>query len=181
MARSTYYYHIAHLPDPDKYEEIKKRIYAIYEHHKGRYGYRRITKELQKTQKTVDSLADSTGKHTASMQQDEIWTRNGTAATDENTASLKENTDEINDNTDAKEKFVLTTEAAQKMQRDYAQSVVDAYDKLKESTKQTLKLSITSEFEGGDDQAACILDNLCIAILQAQRCREQLGKPRIHA
>ena len=24
MARSTYYYHIAHLPDPDKYEEINK-------------------------------------------------------------------------------------------------------------------------------------------------------------
>lgn len=109
-------------------------------------------KELQKSQKTVDSLADSTGKHTASMQQDAIWTRNGTAATDENTASLKENTDEINDNTDAKEKFVLTTEAAQKMQRDYAQSVVEAYNKIEESTKQTLKFSITAEFDGGEDQ-----------------------------
>lgn len=136
-------------------------------------------KELQKSQKTVDSLADSTGKHTASMQQDAIWTRNGTAATDENTASLKENTDEINDNTDAKEKFVLTTEAAEKMQRDYAQSVVDAYDKLRESTKQTLKLSITSEFEGGDDQTTEKMNaNLKSQIEGYQKYAENLAKVR---
>ena len=66
MARSTYYYHIAHLLDPDKYEEIKKRIYAIYEHHKGRYNYRRITLQLRNdgvfiNHKTVQRLMADMG------------------------------------------------------------------------------------------------------------------------
>jgi transposase InsO family protein len=32
---------------PDKYKEIKVLIKTIYQRHKGRYGYRRITDELQ--------------------------------------------------------------------------------------------------------------------------------------
>ena len=47
MARSSFYYHQKQSKLPDKYEEIKKLIKAIYELHKGYYGYRRITDELQ--------------------------------------------------------------------------------------------------------------------------------------
>lgn len=47
MARSTFYYHQKQFDLPDKYKEIKELITTIYHQHKGRYGYRRITDELQ--------------------------------------------------------------------------------------------------------------------------------------
>jgi transposase InsO family protein len=47
MARSSFYYHQKQSKLPDKYEEIKELIKAIYKLHKGYYGYRRITDELQ--------------------------------------------------------------------------------------------------------------------------------------
>jgi transposase InsO family protein len=47
MARSSYYYHSKNLKKPDKYSLIKQKIIEIYDDHKGRYGYRRITFELQ--------------------------------------------------------------------------------------------------------------------------------------
>jgi len=47
MARSSFYYHLKQIKLPDKYREIKELIKAIYLLHKGRYGYRRITDELQ--------------------------------------------------------------------------------------------------------------------------------------
>ena len=47
MARSSYYYHSKNLKKPDKYSSIKQKIIEIYDEHKGRYGYRRITLELQ--------------------------------------------------------------------------------------------------------------------------------------
>ena len=47
MARSSFYYHQKKSRLPDKYTEIKELIKAIYQRHKGRYGYRRITDELQ--------------------------------------------------------------------------------------------------------------------------------------
>jgi len=47
MARSSFYYHRKQITLPDKYQEIKVLIKAIYQRHKGRYGYRRITDELQ--------------------------------------------------------------------------------------------------------------------------------------
>ncbi|MDI6051372.1 IS3 family transposase [Flavobacterium sp. XS2P24] len=47
MARSSFYYHQKQSELPDKYKEIKESIKAIYQRHKGRYGYRRITDELQ--------------------------------------------------------------------------------------------------------------------------------------
>jgi transposase InsO family protein len=46
MARSSFYYHRKQITLPDKYQEIKALIKAIYQRHKGRYGYRRITDEL---------------------------------------------------------------------------------------------------------------------------------------
>ena len=41
MKRSTYYAAIQNKPD--KYESEKELIKQIFHHHKGRYGYRRIT------------------------------------------------------------------------------------------------------------------------------------------
>jgi len=47
MARSSFYYHQLQSKKPDKYQVIKELIKSIYHRHKGRYGYRRITDELQ--------------------------------------------------------------------------------------------------------------------------------------
>jgi putative transposase len=47
MARATYYYHLKHLVNLDKDEHIRKQINTIYQAHRGRYGYRRITLELR--------------------------------------------------------------------------------------------------------------------------------------
>lgn len=46
MARSTFYYHLNKSKQPDKYEHKKKAILSIYHKNKGRYGYRRITAEM---------------------------------------------------------------------------------------------------------------------------------------
>ena len=47
MARSSYYYYEKKQQLIDKYKVIKELIISIYHKHKGRYGYRRITNELQ--------------------------------------------------------------------------------------------------------------------------------------
>ena len=47
MARSSFYYHQKQIKLPDKYQMIKTLIKTIYHKHKGRYGYRRITDEIQ--------------------------------------------------------------------------------------------------------------------------------------
>ena len=47
MARSTFYYYLKRLGQPDKNASIKAEILAIYHQHKGRYGYRRITRVLK--------------------------------------------------------------------------------------------------------------------------------------
>jgi transposase InsO family protein len=46
MARSSFYYYQKQSKAPDKYEVIKQWIKSVYHKHKGRYGYRRITDEL---------------------------------------------------------------------------------------------------------------------------------------
>jgi putative transposase len=46
MARSNFYYYQKKTKLADKYQEIKELIKSIYYKHKGRYGYRRITYEL---------------------------------------------------------------------------------------------------------------------------------------
>jgi putative transposase len=48
MARSSYCYHHKKSLLSDKYKEIKELINRIYHYHKGRYGYRRITLEINK-------------------------------------------------------------------------------------------------------------------------------------
>src|SRR5690606_37790270 len=53
MARSSFYYHQVQNKK-DKYQEVKISIQSIYHHHKGRYGYRRITDELTKTSTIIN-------------------------------------------------------------------------------------------------------------------------------
>ena len=47
LARSTYYYQLKQLDGVDKDQELKTEIQAIYNDHKGNYGYRRIHLELR--------------------------------------------------------------------------------------------------------------------------------------
>lgn len=47
LFRSTYYYHLRQLKLGDKEKPIKDQIQAIYQEHRGNYGYRRITMELR--------------------------------------------------------------------------------------------------------------------------------------
>jgi putative transposase len=48
MARSTFYYYLKKFDQPDKNSFAKAEIMAIYQQHKGRYGYRRITSTLKR-------------------------------------------------------------------------------------------------------------------------------------
>ncbi|MFB5085975.1 IS3 family transposase [Psychrobacillus sp. PGGUH221] len=66
IPRSTYYYWEKRLDQVDKYEAGKEAIKIIYHEHKGRYGYRRIAKELQKygfthDPKTINRLMNEIG------------------------------------------------------------------------------------------------------------------------
>lgn len=54
LSRSTFYYQAGVLEAGDKYAALKERIRAIYERHKGRYGYRRITAELCRVGQTIN-------------------------------------------------------------------------------------------------------------------------------
>ena len=47
MARSTFYYHIRRIGQSDGYDDLRAHIRKIYDQHKGRYGYRRVTIELR--------------------------------------------------------------------------------------------------------------------------------------
>ena len=63
LARSTFYYQQGAQKLADKYADLKREIRSIYERHKGRYGYRRITSALRQqgrpvNHKTVQRLMD---------------------------------------------------------------------------------------------------------------------------
>ena len=47
MARSTFYYHVNRIGQSDGYDDLRVHIRKIYDQHKGRYGYRRITIQLR--------------------------------------------------------------------------------------------------------------------------------------
>lgn len=47
LSRSTFYYQQKVLQVADKYADVKDHIRAIYNQHKGRYGYRQITAMLR--------------------------------------------------------------------------------------------------------------------------------------
>ncbi|WP_342508539.1 IS3 family transposase [Sporosarcina sp. FSL K6-2383] len=66
IPRSTYYYWENRLDRIDKYESVKEAIKHVFHEHKGRYGYRRITKELKKygfthEPKTINRLMNEIG------------------------------------------------------------------------------------------------------------------------
>jgi putative transposase len=66
IARSSYYYHIKTSTVLNKYEGTKKEIDKIYNDHRGRYGYRRITMEMRNkghviNHKTVSKLMHTLG------------------------------------------------------------------------------------------------------------------------
>ena len=46
LVRSSYYYHEKRIQHTDKYQYVKELIKQIYHHHKGRFGYRRITLKI---------------------------------------------------------------------------------------------------------------------------------------
>jgi putative transposase len=54
LARSTFYYQLKVLEGGDRHGELKARIKAVYEHHKGRYGYRRIAATLRQSGRIVN-------------------------------------------------------------------------------------------------------------------------------
>ena len=61
MARSTYYYNVAHLETADKYQAERKRISEIFAQHHKRYGYRRVCQQMRNegyiiNHKTVQKL-----------------------------------------------------------------------------------------------------------------------------
>ena len=47
LARSTYYDECKRMDQSDKYAPVKVEIQKVFQEHRGRYGYRRITAELR--------------------------------------------------------------------------------------------------------------------------------------
>lgn len=54
LARSTFYYQQKALQTTDKHAALKARICALFEQHKGRYGYRRITAAIRQMGELVN-------------------------------------------------------------------------------------------------------------------------------
>lgn len=54
LSRSTFYYQVKAQQAEDQHAGLKAHIRALYERHKGRYGYRRITAALRQTGATVN-------------------------------------------------------------------------------------------------------------------------------
>jgi putative transposase len=48
LPRSTFYYQQQALQKADKYQQLKEQIRTLFERHRGRYGYRRITAGLRR-------------------------------------------------------------------------------------------------------------------------------------
>jgi putative transposase len=66
LPRSTFYYRQKAASRPDRHAALKEAIKAIFDSHKGRYGYRRVTAELRRlgrrvNHKTVQSLMTGMG------------------------------------------------------------------------------------------------------------------------
>lgn len=66
LPRSTFYYQLEALKAEDKYAQVKEKIRVIFDRHKGRYGYRRITAVLRQlgeriNHKTVQRLMGALG------------------------------------------------------------------------------------------------------------------------
>jgi putative transposase len=66
LSRSTFYYQVRAQQLDDRHAGLKLRIHALYERHKGRYGYRRITAALRQAgervnHKTVQRMMQNLG------------------------------------------------------------------------------------------------------------------------
>ena len=66
LARSTFYYRQKAASRPDRHAALKEKIKAIFDSHKGRYGYRRVAAELRRlgqrvNHKTVQKLMTGMG------------------------------------------------------------------------------------------------------------------------
>ena len=66
LPKATFYYHLKNQDKQDKYAQAKAEITAIFHENKGRYGYRRVTDELQNREihlnhKTVQRLMKELG------------------------------------------------------------------------------------------------------------------------
>jgi len=62
LARSTFYYQIKAQEAGDKYAAVKSRIRKIYDRHKGRYGYRRVTDTLKQADIMCGHYTSSQGR-----------------------------------------------------------------------------------------------------------------------
>ncbi len=47
LARSTFYYQLKVLSSGDRHAALKTTIRSVFEEHKGRYGYRRVTAAIR--------------------------------------------------------------------------------------------------------------------------------------
>ena len=72
LARSTYYYHLKQLDQPDKNQELKAEIQAIYSEHKGNYGFVVNHKKVQRLMKVLGLTARIRRKRKYSSYQGEI-------------------------------------------------------------------------------------------------------------
>jgi putative transposase len=54
LARSTFYYQVNVLKAGDRHADLKAEIRSIYDRHKGRYGYRRVTSTIQRSGQMIN-------------------------------------------------------------------------------------------------------------------------------
>lgn len=54
LARSTFYYQLKARQAGDKHQQLKDTIRSVFVHHKGRYGYRRVTATIRQAGQTVN-------------------------------------------------------------------------------------------------------------------------------
>ncbi|RWD88082.1 IS3 family transposase, partial [Mesorhizobium sp.] len=54
LPRSTFYYRQKAASRPDRHAALKEAIKAIFDSHKGRYGYRRVTAQLRQLGQCVN-------------------------------------------------------------------------------------------------------------------------------
>ncbi|WP_419686126.1 IS3 family transposase [Burkholderia theae] len=54
LARSTFYYQLNVLEMGDRHAGLKTEIRTIYDHHRGRYGYRRVTEVIRQTGRLIN-------------------------------------------------------------------------------------------------------------------------------
>ena len=57
LPRSTFYYQAKALAMPDRHDELKARIQAVYAEHRGLYGYRRVTAAIRRDGRLVNHKA----------------------------------------------------------------------------------------------------------------------------